>query len=119
MTQRPYTEAEYEGWPIVGASAALANAGTALSYSLIADPQLWELGDTVLLLVRADVIDVSHPTVTGAEDRRLRKHHLRATDVTVVPRELHAGAVDAVNAQLDRNARASEERQGTQRLAGL
>ena len=115
----PYINDHYEGWPVVGAKAVVSNVASALTRSLIADPERWQLGDTVLLIVRADVTDISHPAISANDPDRLRKHHLRATDVTVLPSELHESAITAIAEQMDRNRRASEERDGTQRLEGL
>ena len=118
-TPNPYRHADVDGSPLIGASAAIANAGGALTRSLATDPERWSLGDTVFLLVRADVVDVSFPAVPGQEDSRLRKHHLRATDATIVPHSLNSEVIDAIIEQMDRNRRAEEERAGTYRLPGV
>ena len=104
----------FEGQAVATAGVEVRNAGGGLQKALDVEPGSWQIGDSLLLVMRVDVVGVNLKPIPGAEDMLQRVHVMRATDTTPVEfSDENAGLiVDLINTHATRVQRKRAEARG-------
>lgn len=114
----PDTMGKFEGSTVVGAQAAIRNAGDGLSKAMKLDAMKLKKGDRVVVVIQCDVMDIQHPAVDKEEPGGpcYRKHILRAGTVVVADDETADELKALLDVQRERVQIADEEAKGILRI---
>jgi hypothetical protein len=104
---------DFEGNPVTAVGVEIRNAAGGLNEALEVDKIIYHGGDTVLVLLRCDVVEIDHKPIKGDESNWRRIHVMRATDATTTDSDQ---VLQAINAQRQRIQFEREKRQNIERL---
>lgn len=108
---------DFEGQEVGRTTVQITNTGDGLSHAMAVEPQEFQVGDQVFMLVRTECTKVQF--VADKDDVAApleRKHTFKASGCTVLPAEAVAMVKKHLEDQEDRVKRAIERASGIQRL---
>ncbi len=93
----------FEGQDVLSTTIAITNAGDGLSAAMKVDPKEMHLGDTVHIIIEAEVAKVRHEPIKDTEGLQ-RVHVLKAGRATMIDGAAVADALDEQDRRLERAA---------------
>lgn len=91
---------KFEGREVVGTKVAITGAGDGLSDALAIEPDQFDIGQTVFVVIECGVKRIGHELVKDTNSL-VRTHTLKAGVATVVPKELVIDAIESMRTKVD------------------
>lgn len=113
MSEAARTLPDFEGRAVAGAALKITDAGDGLSEALELGPKVWHHGDTVYLVLKAEITQVNHKHPKKKDPDLIRVHTASAIGVTEVQASDIQGYLEAA---ADRLRQARDERDGQTNL---
>lgn len=95
---------KFEGHDVLETSIAVTNAGDGLSAALAVDPQEFQIGEKVYVVLETEVSKIRHEPLKDSPTNFRRVHILKAGNATTVDSQLVAGVLDEQRRKLEEAA---------------